>query len=202
MIFNTMKFRFLTIVSLAVMTLPVNAEKRLHFDLDYHYNLGLSQRIMGINMSPKDVDYMEGHSLHFALRYDITKRLSAGAGIGIDAYLSGAGNYGKTPLYATCRYKIITDKSFFKGLYGFTNVGYSISGRPLYRGAMFDLGVGWPIMLTKNFGINLQLGYDLSQSKKHPTTIRYTLPSGETIIENTKKDMIRHSLSFGVGITF
>lgn len=32
MIFNTMKFRFLTIVSLAVMTLPVNAEKRLHFD--------------------------------------------------------------------------------------------------------------------------------------------------------------------------
>lgn len=202
MIFNTMRFRFLAIICLAAMTLQVSAEKRLHFDLDYHFNLGLSQRIMGINMSPKDVDYMEGHSLHFALRYDITKRLSAGAGIGIDAYLSGAGNYGKTPLYATCRYKIITDKSFFKGLYGFTNVGYSISGRPMYRGAMFDLGVGWPIMLTKNFGINLQLGYDLSQSKKHPTTIRYTLPSGETIIENTKKDMIRHSLSFGIGITF
>ena len=151
-----MRFRFLAIICLAAMTLQVSAEKRLHFDLDYHFNLGLSQRIMGISMSPKDVDYMEGHSLHFAMRYDITKRLSAGAGIGIDAYLSGAGNYGKTPLYATCRYKIITDKSFFKGLYGFTNVGYSISGRPMYRGAMFDLGVGWPIMLTKNFGINLQ----------------------------------------------
>lgn len=73
MIFNTMKFRFLTIVSLAVMTLPVSAEKRLHFDLDYHFNLGLSQRIMGISMSPNDVDYMKGHSLHFAMRYDITK---------------------------------------------------------------------------------------------------------------------------------
>ena len=108
MIFNTMRFRFLAIICLAAMTLQVSAEKRLHFDLDYHYNLGLSQRIMGISMSPNDVDYMEGHSLHFAMRYDITKRLSAGAGIGIDAYLSGAGNYGKTPLYATCRYKIIT----------------------------------------------------------------------------------------------
>lgn len=42
MIFNTMRFRFLAIICLAAMTLQVSAEKRLHFDLDYHFNLGLS----------------------------------------------------------------------------------------------------------------------------------------------------------------
>lgn len=192
------RLRLLIAVCLVIASVSANAQKRFHVDLDYHYYLTVSERFLGQSFGRKDIDDMHGNSLRFAVRYDFTGRVSAGAGIGLDWY-EGL-SYGTAPVFATCRYKLIEDK----GLYAFTNLGYSIGnsdGDPFSRGMMFDLGIGYPIMLTKNFGINIQLGYNLSQFHNQDF---YVVDVSPDIIDvnRLKINGCRHSLSFGVGLTF
>ncbi len=191
-----MKIRLLAIICLIACFAPANAQRRLHFDLDYHYFLGLTHRMLGMTLNRGDFD-MDAHSARFAVRYDISQRVSAGVGIGIDAYES----YNAAPVYATCRYRFL-DK---QPLYAFTNLGYSIGGSgaggPFRRGAMFDVGVGYPLMLTKNFGFNFQIGYNLSHCSNFDYSYTVAMPDYVMIGYDTTKS-IRHSLSFGVGIVF
>ena len=191
-----MKTRFLALVCLVVCLCPVNAQRRAHFDLDYHYFLGLSQRMLGQSFSRSDYDGMNGHSARFAVRYDFSQRLSAGLGIGVDAY----DEYNAAPVYATCRYNLIKGKR----LYAYGNLGYSIGSggdSAFGRGLMFDVGVGYPLMITRNFGVNLQFGYNLSNCREldYTTTV---VTKDMVVIDGDYTDGTRHSLSFGIGLTF
>lgn len=57
---------------------------RFHIVLDYHYNLGLSQRIGSQTQGRNETYRMGGNSLHLTALYDFTEKFSAGAGIGAD----------------------------------------------------------------------------------------------------------------------
>lgn len=193
-----MKIRLLAFICLIACFAPANAQRRLHFDLDFRYYFGLSERINGQNFGRNSIDGIDGNSLRFAVRYDISQRVSAGVGVGFDWY--GTVNYGAVPIYATCRYKLIKDKR----LYAFTNLGYSPGDDdddPFSRGVLFDLGIGYPLMVTKNFGFNFQLGYSVSQFNDVAWSFVGAAP-GMIIMDSGKCDGFRHSLSFGVGIVF
>lgn len=60
----------------------VCGQSRFHIDLDYHYNLGLSESFMDITLK-RDKYHMGGHSLRLSTRYDVSRLWSAGIGIGL-----------------------------------------------------------------------------------------------------------------------
>ena len=58
---------------------------KFHFDIDYHYNLGLCEKLMGVPLKRSQYK-MGGNSIQFTPRYDITRQWSAGIGIGLSRY--------------------------------------------------------------------------------------------------------------------
>ena len=95
--------RLLALACMACLTsVCVLAQSKFHVDLDYNYNLGLSQRFAGHTMSRKDFS-MGGHALQLAGRYDVLPQLSAGVGVGAARYTefdfieAGIGSTGTTP---------------------------------------------------------------------------------------------------------
>lgn len=55
---------------------PIKNNPKFHVLLDYHYNLGLANKLQWNSGS------MAGHSLHLTALYDFTSRFAAGIGIG------------------------------------------------------------------------------------------------------------------------
>ena len=78
---------------------------RFHIVLDYHYNLGLSQRIGSQTQGRNETYRMGGNSLHLTALYDFTEKFSAGAGIGADRYTNT--DFNTFPVYAAFRYRQI-----------------------------------------------------------------------------------------------
>ena len=113
--------RLLALACMACLTsVCVLAQSKLHVDLDYNYNLGLSQRFAGHTMSRKDFS-MGGHALQLAARYDVLPQLSAGLGVGAARYTEF--DFNTFPVFATLRYKPIKS---LRQAYLFTNVGYAV----------------------------------------------------------------------------
>ena len=191
--------RLLAILCIIACFAQAEAQRRWHFDLDYRRLVGLSERVNGRSFGWNSLDDFEGNSLRFAVRYDISQRVSAGVGVGVDWYRNAV--YGAAPFYATCRYKLIRDKR----LYAFANLGYSPGddedGDPFSRGVLFDLGIGYPLMLSKTFGFNFQFGYSFSRFNNVVGSLSGA-GSNRMIYDNELLDGCRHSLSFGVGIVF
>ena len=61
------------------------------------------------------------------------------------------------------------------------------------------LPVGYMIPIAKRFGVNFQIAYDYKDFRKI-ATIRYDEESRQNIFYDSNS--IRHSISFGVGVTF
>ena len=94
--------RLLALACMACLTsVCVLAQSKFHVDLDYNYNLGLSQRFAGHTMSRKDFS-MGGHALQLAARYDVLPQLSAGVGVGAARYTEF--DFNTFPVFATLRY--------------------------------------------------------------------------------------------------
>ena len=75
--------RLLALACMACLTsVCVLAQSKFHVDLDYNYNLGLSQRFAGHTMSRKDFS-MGGHALQLAGRYDSRSWCRRGALYGV-----------------------------------------------------------------------------------------------------------------------
>lgn len=180
--------------------------KRFHFDVDYHFNLGLSEKYEDVTLTRSDCN-MKGNSLHFTGRYDITKKLSAGLGFGLDRYLNP--DYNTFPVFATLRYAPV--KSAY-GAYLFTDFGYSIgTGKPDFdsvsgllnfadfsSGALWNLGIGYTKMFKKHFGLNFQIAYNYKTFRN-----AYGITTGDYPEYTTEWfDGTRHSISFGMGIAF
>ena len=164
--------------------LRAQAPCKFHVSLDYHYNLGLSECHMGSAITRSDGYNMHGNSLHITALYDVSNRISAGAGFGLDRYEEPG--YNTLPIFGAFRYRPIRK---YPDPYLYTNLGYGIGNeRDLYAGWMWDAGIGYTKMFYRHFGLNFQFGYNLKTFHMH---------SGCTVHSN-----LRHSLSFGVGLVF
>ncbi len=136
---------------------------------------------------------MGGNSIQFTPRYDITRRWSAGIGIGLSRYTNL--DYNTMPVYATVRYKAIEK---VPDLYLFTDLGYALKVGDFTKGFTGNIGIGYTHMFKKHFGLNFQIAYNLKRFNDVPVYI-YNVESQETRYFN--ENTTRHSLSFGVGIT-
>lgn len=167
-------------------------QSKFHFDIDYHYNLGLCEKMMGQTLKRSQYK-MGGNSIQFSPRYDITPRWSAGIGIGVSIYTNL--DHNTMPVYATVRYKAIEK---VPDLYLFTDLGYALKVGDFTKGFTGNLGIGYTHMFKKHFGLNFQIAYNLMRFNDIPVYI-YDVDSHETHLFN--ENSTRHSLSFGVGVT-
>lgn len=171
----------------------VRGQSRFHIDLDYHYNLGLSESFMDITLK-RDKYHMGGHSLRLSTRYDVSRLWSAGIGIGLDRYTKP--DYNTMPVFATVRYKALEK---VPDAYVFADMGYAIKSGEFTKGLTGSLGIGYTHMFARHFGLNFQIAYNLKRFNDIPTYI-YNVDKGETTY--SKENSTRHSLSFGIGVTF
>ena len=165
---------------------------KFHFDIDYHYNLGLCEKLMGVPLKRSQYK-MGGNSIQFTPRYDITRQWSAGIGIGLSRCTNL--DYHTMPVYATVRYKAMEK---VPNLYIFTDLGYALKVGDFTKGFTGNIGIGYTHMFKKHFGLNFQIAYNLKRFNDVPVYI-YDVDSHETHLFN--ENSTRHSLSFGVGIT-
>ena len=164
-------------------------QSRFHVDLNGAYYLGLHEHHSGLRIK-KSNPY--GFSYGLSLRYDLSQRWSAGVGMDIAHYLHS--DHKTNPIYATVRYKALKR---LPESYIFANVGYSVStiDNSFDPGFTGSLGVGYTKMFAKHFGLNFQLAYNL---QGFDNNLDYSsVPS----LGSADPD-VRHSISFGVGVTF
>lgn len=165
---------------------------KFHFDIDYHYNLGLCEKLMGVPLKRSQYK-MGGNSVQLSSRYDITPRWSAGMGIGLSRYTNL--DYNTLPVFATVRYKAIEK---VPDIYLFSDLGYALKVGEFTKGINGNIGIGYTHMFQKHFGLNFQIAYNVKRFNDIPVYI-YDVDSQETHLFN--ENGTRHSLSFGVGIT-
>lgn len=193
--------RALAFALVAFTATGVMAQSKLHFDVDYHYNLGLSQRWLGTSHG-RDEYKMGGHSLRFTTRYDVTPKLSAGVGVGLDRFTEPDCN--TLPIFATLRYKPLPK---LQNAYAFTDLGYAIGSSDFSPGFTGRLGVGYALPLGKRFGLNFQVVYGLNTFREemsyYSIVWNAVSKSSELVYDGSYKNtQTRHSISFGVGVTF
>lgn len=163
---------------------------RFHMVLDYHFNLGFGENHNGTPLRRSDGYNMRGNSLHLTALYDITKRISFGAGIGADRYEEPG--YNTIPVFGTFRYRPFRT---FLDAYTYTNLGYGLFGgedSSSHFGWMWDAGVGYNLMFRRHFGLNFQVGYNLKEFRD----VYYDADG------SWSGNSIRHSLSLGFGLVF
>lgn len=180
---------------IALSTNRVHAQSKFHFDIDYHYNLGLSTSYDAGHWGRGDYK-MGGNSIHFTGRYDVSDKLSTGLGFGWDRYTEP--DYNTLPIFATLRYKPVTT---LKNAYCFTDLGYGIKPKETYNsGFLMNLGIGYTKMCSAHFGINFQIAYNYKVFNDGIMSI-ITDEAGYQV-DCEYFDNTRHSISFGIGITF
>jgi hypothetical protein len=184
MIIRTLKL--FPIFLLSVST-NVVAQNKLHFGLDYHHSLGISERGDLYNIDRHD-SKMYGNSLRLSAVYSFSKRIDSGIGLGADRCENPG--YNTFPIFGTLRY--------FPSLqnhhpYLYTNLGYGINTNNSNPGVMWDLGAGYQKMLKKHFGVKLELGYSFKDIR------------GDLLMSDMKIGTVsqkRNSLSLGLGLIF
>lgn len=192
---NAGKIRMFIVGVLLLQVSAVKAQNKFHVVLDYHYNLGMSERYWGRTFNRENYK-MHGNSLHLTALYDITSKVSAGVGIGADRYEEPG--YNTFPIYGSFRYRPL--QKMLNG-YVFTDLGYgAFKNDNITPGWMWNAGIGYTKMFRKHFGLNLQLGYNLKEFGGIPS-YEVNLENGE-INYVGKKSSIRHSISFGIGLVF
>lgn len=171
----------------------VKSQSLYHFDIDYHYNLGVSETIVGKSFG-RDKYKMGGNALRLTARYDIAKHWSVGMGVGIERYTEIDVN--TMPIFASLRYKPIDDKN----IYVFSNIGYSLKvASDYHNGFAGKLGLGYTINVAKHFKPYLQVAYNLNNFRGIET-ISYNDITQQT--DFFKSNSTRHSISFGIGFSF
>jgi len=186
-------FRALAVTAAVCFAATLQGQSLYHVDVDYHYNLGLSEKFMGTRLSPNDYE-MGGHSLRLTVRYDFAPRWSAGLGAGLDRYTDP--DYNTLPVFATVRYSVLP---CLPQAYAYADLGYAVKAGDYNKGLMGGIGIGYTHMFARHFGLNFQVGYQLKRFEDIPLVV-YFPDSGET--SYSEKSSTRHSLSLGIGVTF
>ena len=102
-----MKRSFLLLCVALCVGSSIYGQSRFHVDIDGAFNLGLHEHNhkVPLNYSDKDDKHPYGFSYGLTLRYDVSKRWSAGAGVALARDYNS--NYKTIPFYATARYKAL-----------------------------------------------------------------------------------------------
>lgn len=190
-----MQKTFTTILLIAAVCAQMQA-KKFHVDIDYHYSLGLYEKYAGESLTRGNYD-MGGHALDLTFRYDVIKKLSVGAGIGLDRYTEP--EYNTLPVYVTARYYPIEKVPH---AYTYANLGYAIDAgdeSTFYPGMTGGIGIGYTLMLSKKFGFNFQIGYNYKDFKDN-YYVDYDKKNDDYYYRKITSH--RHSVTFGLGITF
>ena len=159
--------------------------------LDYHYNLGLTER-GDLHKSNRSDLKMYGNSIHLSGLYNLDQQWAVGIGLGFDRYENVG--YNTLPIYATCHFAPL---QHVPSAYIYTNLGYAIGGSDFTKGMLFDLGLGYKLMLKRHFGFNFQLGYNLKDFRRKMDVLE---SNGTT--HKKSFSQWRNSISFGAGIIF
>ena len=88
-----------------------------------------------------------------------------------------------------------------KNAYCFTDLGYGIKPEDTYNsGFLMNLGIGYTKMFSAHFGLNFQIAYNYKIFDDGIMNLQ-TDEKGN-YLDCEYDDNIRHSISFGVGVTF
>lgn len=164
----------------------LSAQTKFHIELDYHYNLGLSESGKLVEYDRNDFK-MYGNSLHLSGMFTLTEECTAGIGIGADRYENPG--YNTFPVLATLQFFPLN--TIPKG-YIYTDMGYAIKTSTSIPGFLGNFGIGYKHMFRNHFGLKLQLGYNYKQLKKGLLDI-------DNMVYYTQN---RHSIAFGIGVVF
>lgn len=171
-------------------SINTSAQDKVNFIFDYHYNLGVTQKYWGETYH-RGEHKMGGNSLQLYALYNMNQLLSAGAGIGLEHY--NKPNSTAIPLFVTGRVRPL---EYYKEAYVYSNLGYSFFSR---SGWLWSLGLGYTWNVSEFFGLNFQFGYQLNQFRKmNINDFGYDIDTPKSI----KKNLVRNSLSFGIGLVF
>lgn len=189
-----MRTRILALFVVCLTVEAIQAQSKFHVALDYYYNLGLSEQFVGRHYGRGDYE-MSGNSLRLSANYDFVPAWSAGAGVGMDRYTEPSFN--TMPIFATLQYAPLKKA---RNAYVFSDLGYAIKiSDDFHPGFTGKLGIGYKLILAKHFGLNFRIAYDFKDFRKIRTTyFDEASQQGVSYDSNSK----RHSVSFGVGMTF
>lgn len=185
---------FVSTIVTSLISVTALAQSKLHIDLDYQYSMGMSEKFAG-NAYSRGSYKMGGNLLQVAARYDVATQWSVGIGMGLARYTEP--DFNTYPVFATLRYKPVRK---LPQAYLFTDLGYGLKlADDSNSGFSGKLGVGYTWMIMRHFGLNFQIAYDL-KNFRDITTAYYDEATDKT--EFYKSNSTRHSISFGIGLTF
>jgi len=186
---------FLSLLSFTAAT----GQKKFSTQIDFRYSLGLLDEGQVGNYNRSDDD-IYGSALRITEFYSLNNNFNVGVGVGADLFYrpkyQTVSLYETIPLYAALQYMPFSCK---KGIpYLFTNIGYGLPFVITNPGIMSDFGIGYKLLNSKGFGLNMQAGYNFQKISidvaMDPQPSQYT---GNAVVFQH-----RHSLFFTLGLTF
>jgi hypothetical protein len=206
------KFSFLVLFAAmfgSVSAIQAQNTAKFHFELDYSYQLGLTQTLHGFP-EYESSGSLGGHALTVNALYNVTPKVTAGVGFGLSRFYGKySGDANTMPAYLTLRYRPLTARPAF---YAYTDLGCALGGGDtdsnFTAGFLGTLGVGYQLMLKRHFGFNFKIGYNLHQFKDctvysaYETGKKLEDGSMETAVRTSYASLWRHSIQLGVGLVF
>lgn len=201
-----MKKTVLSIIFIVLGYISLYAQdNRFSFNLETGLFYGLKDKSDYWDFTRDDMD-LSGASLHFTAYYNISDRMSAGLGIGLDKYTSF--DFNTCPVYASFRYEPFESAS---NLAVFADIGYGLIGSDadFAKGTMSDVGASYSWYFCKKIGLILKLGYNLKLVKTQANfdVEEYMKDESSQYFPNSLVpysyfDHVRQSLFFGLGLAF
>lgn len=171
----------------------MQAQSKFHTQIDLRYSYGLLEKGQVWNYNRSD-SKMNAKSFRVTELYSLNETINIGLGIGVDKFYNPT--YNTFPVFGSIQYMPFEHKSSIP--YLFSNIGYGIPAEIVNPGFMSDFGLGYSLVNSKHFGLNVQLGYNYQQILVEveiiPQPSRFT---GNPIVFQN-----RHSLFMSLGLVF
>lgn len=168
-------------------------QQKMQTQIDLRYSIGLLEKGQIWNYNRNDAK-MYATALRITEFYSLNKNFNIGLGIGVDKFYKPM--YNTFPLFGAIQYMPFSYKSSIP--YIFSNIGYGLPVQIVNPGLMSDFGFGYKVVNSKQFGLNIQVGYSYQQILAE---VEIT-PQPSNIIGNPVVFQNRHSLLFSLGVVF
>jgi hypothetical protein len=171
----------------------IQGQKKLQTQIDFRYSLGLLEKGQIWNYNRSDAN-MYANTLRITELYSLSDKFNVGLGIGVDKFYKPM--YNTFPLFGAVQYMPFIDKRNIP--YLFSNIGYGLPVQIVNPGLMADFGIGYKLVNSKQFGLNIQFGYNYQQILAEVQID----PQPTNIVGNPFVFQNRHSLLFSLGLVF
>lgn len=175
----------------------IHAQSKIHFNVDYHYLMGVVQKNGKYSAIHRSDKKMGGSSFRLFGMYSLNRRTEIGIGVGAVCYTSP--EITTFPVFASIKYAPL---KHLLGYYIYTDAGYAFRTKISDKGGVTTVGFGYKRMYKKHFGIKLELGYNMQQIRVSQENI-IVFPGPDGVVPIIKGlSVFRHSISFGTGFIF